>query len=324
MFLNFQEVAMKKRLAFAAFVLVASMHACNLPHEEIVNEPDVNVTKVTRVVVTPPSGPGDFKLEVTYESMWIAGRPPGSIICRYITPDGATIGIGRISVFLEHINTHETETHTSSIPFSVKRNGVVTPGKYMASCTDERNVYTVESNFIVIGTATAPASTATSTLLIGRITFALGTARSDRPGASGDLDDITRWCIPEITIAADGNLTGSCEFTGQTALLTESTVRATVTGSAVRGGDFNFSYQVQESGPNGWKTGDNPVDVHITSTAAQWYVFYTGTGKFTSPTRAEGTANFEYTCMSGASNLLWCSSSEMETFKGTVDWNFAE
>ena len=146
---------MKKRLAFAAIILIASMVACSFPGSEIITEPDVEVTHITKVWVTPPSGPGDFTVWVTYRSLW-AGRPPGDIICRYVTPDGATFGIDKISVISEHKDTRVWETHTSSIPFSVKRNGVTTPGKYVANCTDERDTYPTDAEFIVTGTATEP------------------------------------------------------------------------------------------------------------------------------------------------------------------------
>ncbi len=125
-----------------------------------------------------------------------------------------------------------------------------------------------------------------------------------------------------MKIGTNGTLTGSCEYTGTSTHLTQDSIIVTVTGNAVPGGSFNFTYNVSESGPNGWKNGDNPSDVIITSTAAQWYVFYTGSGNFTSPTQASGVANFDYTCDSGASNLFWCSGQQFETFKGTINWSF--
>jgi hypothetical protein len=318
---------MKKRVVFAALVLVAGMHACNLTTAEIVNESDVNVTQVTKVLITPPSSPGDFNLEVTYESMWTGGRPPGSIICRYITPDGATIWIGTISVVLEHKNTNGKETNTSSIPFSVKRNGVVTPGQYVASCTDERNVFTVESFFFVIGTTTEiPLVAAEPPVTIptsGTITYDEATEQlSPHRNQWGYYpSQHHKWCAPTLTIDSTGNISGTCHAEGHDIASnlygdwnSDATIEGTITGSLIPGGSFTFREELTEK----YKLG--------TSFEFTRKVVILGTGSFStgSAMHAAGTATFDADCstVDNYANICGDSPSLNDHFTGTIAWEF--
>ena len=323
---------MKTRWHLGMFVLFAAMLACNFPFHE---EPSYTMTTIKSVVVMPPSGTGSFTLEVSYETFWIPDKRIPNIHCYYVSPDLVTVDIGTIDMFM-HIGAREIVTASKTLPFTIaQKNGVTPRGSYLAGCKTETDDSTVNTNFTVIGDATptpmlipepSPASTSTlqpsAKTLTGRIIFDYNGYQSSRPSGGGELDRITKWCIPEVTITPDGVVSGICDFFG-TADVHEATVTAHVTGIAVQGGSFNFTYVVTEKGSNGWnlQPGENP-SVPVWSNEAKWEISYTGSGNFISTTQASGTAAFDYSCDSGADNLFWCNSQPRESFSGTTSWSF--
>jgi hypothetical protein len=325
-------------------ILIAAMLACSDPFKR---ELEYSVTTVKSVAVSPPSGNGEFTMAVNYETYWSLGKIIPGILCYYVTPTGVTQQIGTINLDLYNgadkiINEIQTLTFT-----------VTQPGIYLAGCAPEKRGGPVTTTFTVLENATPtpklpvqitatptrttkptlkpsprPKATRTATPqaknLQGKIVFDYHSYQSSRPSGAGELDRITKWCIPEVIIAPDGIISGTCEFSG-TADLVKSTVIASVTGSAVQGGSFNFTYTVTEKGSNGWdlKPGENP-SVPVWSNEAKWEISYIGSGNFTSATQASGTANFDFTCDSGADNLLWCWKQPKESFSGTIKWSFIQ
>lgn len=321
---------MKTRWLLGIVALIAAMLACKDPFEK---EPIFTATTIKSVGVTPLSGSGSFTLEVSYETFWIPDKFIPNIYCNYVAPNGTIVPIGKVDMF-DHIGARTVVAATKTLPFTVAQtNGVTQPGTYLAGCTTERNSTPVTTTFVVIGDATpmpelpsnsvpTPTATLQAATLKGRIVFDYNTYQSTRPSGGGELDRVTKWCIPDVTITPDGFVSGTCEFSG-TAFLAQSTVTAHITGIAVQGGSFSFSYVVTEQGSNGWnlKPGENP-SVPVWSNEAKWEISYTGSGNFTSATQASGTATFDFSCDSGADNLIWCNSQTHEAFSGTVLWSF--
>lgn len=307
---------MKAHWLVGMAALIASMLACSSPFYE---EPRYTATTINVVKVSPPSGSGSFILEVTYETFWIPGKRIPNIHCYYVTPDLVTVEIGVIDMF-EHIGAREIVTATKTLPFTVSpKNGATSTGNYLAGCTTETNTNTVNTNFTVVGdpvpTQTftpepAPASTSTpqptAITLKGKIIFDYNGYQSDRPSGGGELDLVTKECIPEVTINQEGLISGTCEKPHITARLVDESFSAQVTGQVDQTGNITFLYDVSEIGtPNG-----------------AWRISYEGQGKFTSTTQAAGTATFSYSCNSGSDNLIWCWQWTSESFSGTVPWSF--
>ena len=305
---------MKIRRLLGTVALIAAMLACKNPFEK---EPSYTVTTIKSVGVTPPSGSGSFTLEVSYETFWIPDKFIPNIYCNYVAPNGTIVPIGKVDMF-DHIGARTVVAATKTLPFTVAQtNGVTQPETYLAGCTTERNSTPVTTTFVVIGEATptpelpsnsvpTPTATLQAATLKGRIVFDYTTYQSARPSGGGELDQVTKWCIPEVTVTPDGVVSGTCEKSHITARLVDESFSVQITGRLDQVGNITFSYDVSEIGnPNG-----------------AWRISYEGQGKFTSATQASGTASFSYSCNSGADNLLWCSSQTYEAFSGTVPWSF--
>jgi hypothetical protein len=300
---------MRTHSILAITTLIAAMLACITP----LDEPAPNV-KILGVKVNPPSGSGSFNLEVEFSARY-SRDIPATIYCNYVTPDGKTMPVQSF--------TPQAGETIRSLPFSVaQRNGVIQPGTYLAGCiTNNSDSSPVTTTFKVKDdTASTPtpenpsAPKATPTVnpqpqaaaLKGQIVFDFAKAQSSRAGAGGETSRVTNLCIPDITITADGSLSGACEKLHIQALLVDESITAQVNGTMDASGNVAFSYDVSEIGnPNG-----------------AWRISYKGQGKFSSATLASGIASFSYSCSSGADNLLWCSSQTYEAFSGTVPWSF--
>jgi hypothetical protein len=168
---------------------------------------------------------------------------------------------------------------------------------------------------------TTPTQTLTPTVprqaLKGKIVFDYVSYQSSRSSGGGELDKLTKACIPEVSITPDGVISGDCEVSGNVIQLTFETVTAHITGIAVQGGSFNFTYDVVETGPVG-----SSSDPSVIIPNAVWEVHYTGSGNFTSPNTASGIANFNYACNSHYEYDFWCNDMTQETFSGTIGWSF--
>lgn len=322
---------MKTHWLWGTFILIAAMLACSNPFQK---EPSYTATTIKSVSVIPPSGTKDFMMEVTYETFWIPEKRIPNILCYYVTPKGITVQIGVIDMF-SHIGSRQVDTATKTLAFSVAADNLtIQPGTYLAGCTTETNSAPVTTTFIVIATVTPtpelpsePAAMPTATLqtapLKGKIIFDYNSYQSSRPSGAGELSVPTSNCIPEVTITADGVISGNCEYNGPTSIRTQSTITVHVTGIAVQGGSFTFTYDVTERFPNGW--GDvqgSPADVNVWSFEQVRHIFYTGTGVFTSATQASGVATFDFSCDTGADNLIHCWKWSKESFSGTISWSF--
>lgn len=321
---------MRNRISIAVAMMITAMLACYLPGA---SKPP-GQTIITSITVSPSSGEKNFSLEVKYEYVWDREYGNAEIFCSYTTPGGKNVSIGGITP--EGLDRNgEKFSRVQVLDFSiVPADEIIELGVYTASCaTLELGSSTATTNFIVVQNATPtpeppsqPAATPTATLqtatLKGRIIFDYNTYQSARPSGGGELDRVTNWCIPEVTITPDGVISGTCEFYG-TADVYESTVNVVVAGIAVQGGSFNFTYDVMETASNGWdlKPGETP-SVPVWSNEAKWAISYTGDGSFTSATQASGTATFDFSCDSGAENLNWCWQWPRESFSGTITWSF--
>lgn len=320
------------------FLMAVSL-SCNLPFV-----PKISKTTVNTVSVAPPVGEKDFSLTVTYSYQYIRGENSATIHCTYTTAGGSVVVIKFISPSSKEFNEDgKTYSNTEAIPFQVKPiNGKIETGIYTASCSTQFTGSEVKTTFAVVEgnqpQSAAPQSEATEAPVVatdppvialpslkGKITFDYAGYQSDRPSGAGELDLVTKTCIPDVTFTPTGELIGNCDFSGDTNHMTSvSIVKATVTGIANSGGNISFTYDVSETGPNGWNLEPGHIpSVPVWSNNYLWQVVYVCTGTFTSATEASGVANFTYTCDSGADNLIWCGDSTKETFSGTLPWKFA-
>jgi hypothetical protein len=322
---------MKNRLAIIIISLMATTLACNLPL--IHPEPRTISPTILSMDVNPPSGKSDFTLAVSYSVFWVPDKRIVNIKCAYYGPGDISGQIGQLDMF-KHIGAPTVETRTENLPFSIgKKNGKLQGGIYMASCGTENNYSTMTSTFEVVGDPTetptpsstpSPSPTMTPTLTTtpsitptpaavlrkGKIIFDFLLVESNRPGAGSQVFQVTNPCIPEVTFAPDGVISGTCEKANTAGhMVTSATFTATVSGNVDSSGKITFTYDISEIGnPNG-----------------AWRVNYSASGSFSSGNQASGTANFGYSCVSGSENLLWCGHSvysPSETFSGTVPWKF--
>ncbi len=327
----------KIRVLGLIFVLAVSL-SCNLPFV-----PKISKTTVETVSVAPPAGERDFSLSVKYSYLYIRGENSASIHCTYTTPGGSVVVIKIIEPASKEFNIDgKTYSNSETVPFQVKAiNGKIETGIYTAICSTLFEGSEVKTTFVVVEgsqpDSAPPQNAVTEAPIIvteppvialpslnGKITFDYSGYQSDRPGGAGELDKVTKTCIPEVTITPTGELTGHCEFSGDTShMLTVSTVTVYIVGLATREGNFTFSYTVNETGPNGWNLQPGEVpSVPVWSNYYLWKIVYNGTGTFTTDNEASGIANFTYTCDSGADNLFWCVPATKETFSGSLPWKF--
>lgn len=289
--------------------LIGAALACDLVSVSSSPEP----SQVLSVAVTPTSGSGSFTLEVVTSASPISDDrfvDALAISCYYVTPGGTAMAIG--SVF----PPGEGGPRTDTLTFNVSE-----PGDYTATCKNKNSTSKKSAQFTVsdypTATSTAtgtPTTTPTATLelsaLKGKIIFDYSNYQSSRPSESWELDWGTKWCIPEVTITLDGVVSGTCEYSGGSHT-SQSTTIAHITGIAVQGGSFNFTYVVTEQGATGF------------SVDAMWKISYTGSGNFTSATQASGTAIFDFSCNTGSDQLHWCNlQTTYESFSGTIPWSF--
>ncbi len=329
---------MKKVKVFLVLILMVVTLSCNLPFV-----PKISKTTILSVAAAPPAGEKDFALSVKYSYLYIRGENSASIHCTYTTPGGSVVVIKIIEPASKEFNIDgKTYSNSETIPFQVKAiNGKIEAGIYTAGCSTLFEGSEVKTTFVVVEGSqpdSAPPQNAVTEApvivteppvialpsLKGKITFDYSGYQSDRSGGAGELDKVTKTCIPELTIAPTGELTGHCEFSGDTShMMRVSIVTVTVTGIATREGKFSFNYEVNETGPNGWnlKPGEIP-SVPVWSNNYLWQVVYNGTGNFITDNEASGIADFTYTCDSGADNLFWCEPATKETFSGTLPSKF--
>jgi hypothetical protein len=282
-------------------------------------------TRVDSVRINPQeSGGGTFIAVVDYYARAPAGKKPPRIECTLYSPAGHQ-SIGEIYPpgGDDYLVQSDTISFVANDPglYEVECVGL---GNQGGSGTGKFKILKPTSTPTLTQTATKTATvtkTMTSTPVVtttptntdtqailpvkGKILFDKNGIQSSR-AVGGKLDDVTKWCVPEVTIAADRTISGLCEYKGQT-FVEKAYVTATVTGMVDPSGNVSFSYDVSEIGdPNG-----------------AWRVSFEGKGTFTPNNKqATGTAVFTYACNSGAENLLWCFGYTSESADGTIPWRF--
>ena len=90
--------------------------------------------------VTPPSGTGAFNLDVGYRVNYggLTAGMPETIVCSYVTPDGATMPIERMYPDTTYSMTATWQSGSKSVPFDVtRRDKTVVAGTYTASCSTD-------------------------------------------------------------------------------------------------------------------------------------------------------------------------------------------
>lgn len=284
---------------------------------------DAGFTIIAAVSVNPhESDGGSFTVKVDYYAKAYKGDLV-PIDCLLFPPLEDMYSVG----FIHPRRSDEHLLQSGSLIFSATE-----PGDYYIECIGTENLDAGVDYFKILEATSTPTptptatktptitptptstsivtltSTNTSTLPIqpstGKILFDKNGIQSSR-AVGGKLDEVIKWCIPEVTIAPDGKISGLCEYTGQT-FVEKAHVTATVSGMVDQSGNITFSYDVSEIGdPNG-----------------AWRISFEGKGAFTSNKQAAGTAVFTYSCNSGAENLLWCFGFTSESADGTIPWRF--
>ena len=152
---------------------------------------------------------------------------------------------------------------------------------------------------------------APAALTRGKIIFDYARVESSMPGAASYTAEVTNLCVPEVTIADDGTISGECEQSDVRGhLVTSVNFTAMVIGQVDPSGKVSFTYEVSEIGLQ----------------SGSWRVDYSGSGTLTQDGKAAGTADFAYTCNSGSENLFWCrvvpykDSLLSDAFSGTIPW----
>ncbi len=245
-----------------------------------------------------------------------------SFTCFYTSPDGATMAIGNFTDDHHLPGSPVVKTFVFAIsPADRKAN----PGTqvYNATCQEDELRTSKTTSFIVTG------ETATATLapvkeekkIFARFHFDGANAVTTPAGLGGLVDEVIRDCIPIVKIFPDGTMDGLCEYSGATSIYTKANIWAKVTGTIKDAGKFDFLYEVQMYYPNGWKLTD-VSDVTIWAEEWKYIVTIRGSGTLAADNSSSGTANFDYSCDSGASNLLFCWKSQTKTaFSGTIPWS---
>lgn len=125
------------------------------------------------------------------------------------------------------------------------------------------------------------------------------------PDLGADMGSRGGRCQPEITLAADGTLSGQCNLTVQDGSWWSVSTTVKVSGKAdTKSGTVNFTKDIVES--------HTPIASGLAP--GTYHTVYNGTGKFTSSTEASGTATFSFTMSAG-------SPVQNRSTSGTVPWS---
>lgn len=196
---------------------------------------------------------------------------------------------------------------------------------YNATCQEDegRAAKTVPFTVSAEPATATPKPAAEAKLNSGKFNFDSAHAVTNPPGLDGLVDQVIRYCIPVVNILPDGTLDGLCTYSGVTNEYTaDVSIRAAVTGKVKDGGGFDFTFDVYMHAPNGWKL-TNVSDVTIWAEEWKYTVTIRGSGTLAADNSSNGTAKFDYSCDTGASNLLWClNSTTKSAFSGTIPWTF--
>jgi hypothetical protein len=279
------------------------------------NEPS---SQVTKVVVTPPSGEYAFVMDVEYTTILQKDQPADKITCIYRSPSGKSAEVGSIIPNVIADKLGQPVKLSESLIFTVKgQDGKVETGVYEAACYSERNNFPLTTNFTVVEAKTAIFP------LTGQIRFDISGVQTNPPGLGGLIDEVIRDCIPDVTFTSDGKIEGLCEYSGPTIIYTHATIKITVDGTIDQEGNFEFTYTAYVSDPNNWTLPDTSPDVDVWAEIWYYEVDISGNGALTAMGGASGVADFEYSCDTGADNLLACrESSPTYFFEGTIPWVF--
>jgi hypothetical protein len=218
--------------------------------------------------------------------------------------------------------TYDGSPHAAAVSASVPGtiSNILTSG---AASQTYAGSYAVTASFVPSDTTNytsltaAPAGdfviqkAAPAALSRGKIIFDYARVESSMPGAASYTAEVTNLCVPEVTIADDGTISGECEQSDVRGhLVTSVNFTAMVIGQVDPSGKVSFTYEVSEIGLQ----------------SGSWRVDYSGSGTLTQDGKAAGTADFAYTCNSGSENLFWCrvvpykDSLISDAFSGTIPW----
>ena len=244
-----------------------------------------------------------------------------SFTCFYTSPDGATMAIGNFTDDHHLPGSPVVKTLVFSIsPADRKTN----PGTqvYTATCQEDE-LRTSKTTSFTVTEETATATTEPvkqEKTIFAKFHIDSAKAVTTPPGLGGLVDEVIRDCTPTVKIFPDGTMDGLCEYSGATNIYSKVDIWAKVTGTVKDAGKFDFLYEVQMYSPNGWKLTD-VSDVTIWAEEWRYTVTIRGSGTLATDNSSSGTANFDYSCDSGASNLLFCWKSQTKTsFSGTIPW----
>lgn len=264
---------------------------------------------------------GGFQLGLVYVINVINADDPFSFSCFYTSPDGANMSIGNFT------DDHHLQGNpvVKTLPFSISdadRKANRGTNVYTATCQEDELRTSKTTSFTVTGeTATATTEPVKQEKTIfAKFHIDSANAVTTPSGLGGLVDEVIRDCTPTVKIFPDGTMDGLCEYSGATNIYTKVNIWAKVTGRVKDAGKFDFLYEVQMYSPNGWKLTD-VSDVTIWAEEWRYTVTIRGSGTLAADNSSSGTANFDYSCDSGASNLLFCWKSQTKTsFSGTIPW----
>jgi hypothetical protein len=283
------------------------------------NEPS---SQLTKVVVTPPSGEYAFVMDVEYTAILQKDQAADKITCTYRSPSGKSAEVGSIIPSVTADKLGQPVKLSESLIFTVKaQDGKVETGVYEAACSSERNSSSLTTNFTVVEAKTDSSMYP----IMGKIILDYGQSSNNGIHGISELMIMTQMiCSPEadpkISISQDGILVNTTckDGTNPPVHLSKSTFTYKVEGTVDSTGYVKFVYEIYQYGLDYY---DKPSGV--------WHITLIGTGKFTSPTAASGTATFTYECndtspLADVNNHCGTSSSSLSqyAFSGELPWSF--
>ena len=200
----------------------------------------------------------DFTPEDADSYFTLTAAPAGDFVIDKATP---SLSVSNSPV------TYDGSPHAAAVSASVPGSvsNILTGG---AASQTNAGSYAVTANFAPSDTTNytsltaAPAGdfviqkAAPAALTRGKIIFDYARAESSMPGAGSYTAEVTNLCVPEVTIADDGTISGECEQSDVRGhLVTSVNFTAMVIGQVDPSGKVSFTYEVSEIGNAKWVRG---------------------------------------------------------------------
>ncbi len=286
---------------FLSLLLCVSLLACNFPGIQLIfdhifpNPPKAPV-QVESVTVLPATGSGHFTATVKYS---------------YTDGDGILCIVDTGQHDDETVLSHGLQGSSASIsePFSFD---FVKPGEHTLTCKGYSGNSSASDTFTVTsgpdsGSSGSQPLTIKSTS--AGLTLLVEKATSSIPGL------FPHHCVPEVNIAADGTLTGSCSVTmyGNS----EQDTGTLIGNWYADTGKINFHLETKSVYTTSRITGGTQETGRtITNTIID------GTGNLVSALQATGNADWSTDCSSSNADLIHCfrPGQASEKANGTVPW----